>query len=59
MPTNSGPVSPGFAAVIADRLRRRQDMIFVEGVFQRSPAMTEVPKATRCVGSEGSGFEAK
>ena len=34
-----------FAAVIADRLRRRQDMIFVEGVFQRRPAVTR--------GSEG------
>ena len=31
---------PGFAAVVADRLRGRQDVVFVEGVFQRRAAMT-------------------
>ena len=56
MPTNSGPVEPGFAAVVADRLRRRQDMVFVEGVFSDDPRWPEVPKATRWVGSDGSGF---
>ena len=29
----------GLTAVVADRLRRRQDMVFVEGVFQRRAAM--------------------
>ena len=33
------PGQAGFAAMIADRLRRRQDMVFVERVFQRRPAM--------------------
>ena len=39
---------PGFAAVVTDRLGRRQDMVFVERVLQRSPA---VPR-----GSEGNAL---
>ena len=34
------PGQSGFAAVIADRLRRRQDVVFVEGIFQRRAAVT-------------------
>ena len=39
---------PGLAAVVADRLRRRQDMVFVERVLQRRPAMPR--------GSEGDAL---
>ena len=47
---------PGFAAVIADRLRRRQDMIFVEGVFQRRPAMARGSEGNALGGIRGIRF---
>ena len=33
------PRQSGFAAMIADRLRRRKDMVFVEGILQRRAAV--------------------
>ena len=39
MPTNSGPVMPCAAPVIAQRLADRQDMRLVEGVVERGAAM--------------------
>ena len=41
-------VQAGFAAIVADRLRGREDMILVEGVFQRRAAMPR--------GSEGDAL---
>ena len=50
---------PGFAAVVADRLRRRQDMIFVERVFQRSPAMARGSEGNALGGIGGIRFRRK
>ena len=46
-----------FRAILADRLRDGEDVGLVEGGIRRSePRCPEVPKATRCAGTEGSGF---
>ena len=49
----------GLAAVVADRLRRRQDMIFVEGVFQRRAAMARGAEGNALGGIGRIGFGAK
>ena len=50
------PGQAGFAAVVADRLRRREDMVFVEGVFQRRAAMARGAEGDALRGIGGIGL---
>jgi hypothetical protein len=48
-------VDPGLAAIEANGLRDRQNVRFVEVSVERRARWPEVPNATRCEGSAGSG----
>jgi hypothetical protein len=52
-------VDAALAPVKTDRLANRQDMRFVKGIVEDRPTMPEVPNATRCDGTVGSGLPVK